>query len=118
MPATSRSRWARSAKRRCSTRSTSLPRFQEGLRKNVGVELKQRLERVLDDVGRAQVGPLRVHRERVILQPGERRAMVARFELPDDIKPARHYRALLELYNATLTVDIYTTEKAGTKETL
>jgi hypothetical protein len=41
--------------------------------------------------------------------------MTARFELPEDIKPSRHYQAELELYNATLTVDIYTTEKAGKK---
>lgn len=89
--------------------------FQAALRNHVGLELKQRIEKVLDEIGRAQTGPLIVHRERVILQPGERRTMTARFELPEDIKPSRHYRALLELYNATLTVDIYTTEKAGQK---
>lgn len=89
--------------------------LREALRKTVGVEAKQRLEKLLDELGRRQVGPLVVHRERVTLRPGERRRMAARFELPRDIKPARHYRAALELYNATLIVDIYTTEKVRVK---
>ena len=87
--------------------------LQEGLRKTVGEELKPRLEKVLDEIGRVQVGSLVVERERVTLRPGERRTMTARFVLPEDIKPSRHYRAVLELYNAVLSVDIYTTEKAG-----
>jgi hypothetical protein len=91
--------------------------FREGLRKNVGVELKARVEKILDEIGRVQVGPLVVERERVTLRPGERRQITARFELPEDIKPSRHYRAVLELYNATLMVDIYTTEKAGIQRT-
>ena len=85
--------------------------FREGIRKSVGVELKPRFEQIFDQVGRMQVGSLLVHRERTTLKPGERRQMSARFELPEDIKPGRHYRASLELYNATLRVDIYTTEK-------
>ena len=89
--------------------------LREGLRRTVGVELKPRLEKIMDEIGRVQVGSLVVERERVILRPGERRQMTARFELPEDIKPSRHYRAELELYNATLSVDIYTTEKAGRK---
>jgi hypothetical protein len=89
--------------------------LREGLRRTVGVELKPRLEKIMDEIGRVQVGSLVVERERVILRPGERRQMTARFELPEDIKPSRHYQAELELYNATLTVNIYTTEKAGKK---
>jgi hypothetical protein len=91
--------------------------LREGLRKTVGIELKTRVEKILDEIGRVQVGSLVVHRERVTLRPGERRQMTARFELPEDIKPSRHYRAVLELYNATLHVDIYTTEKAGGSRT-
>jgi hypothetical protein len=91
--------------------------LREGLRKTVGIELKTRVEKILDEIGRVQVGSLVVHRERVMLRPGERRQMTARFELPEDIKPSRHYRAVLELYNATLHVDIYTTEKAGDEGT-
>lgn len=87
--------------------------LREGLRRTVGEELKPRVEKILDEIGRVQVGSLVVERERVTLRPGERRQMTARFVLPEDIKPSRHYRAVLELYNATLTVDIYTTEKAG-----
>ncbi len=89
--------------------------LREGLRRTVGVELKPRLEKIMDEIGRVQVGSLVVERERVILRPGERRQMTARFELPEDIKPSRHYQAELELYNATLSIDIYTTEKAGRK---
>jgi hypothetical protein len=87
--------------------------LQEGFRKTVGEDLKPRVEKIMDEIGRVQVGALVVERERVILRPGERRPMTARFVLPADIKPSRHYRAVLELYNATLSVDIYTTEKAG-----
>jgi hypothetical protein len=89
--------------------------LREGLRKTVGEELKPRVEKILDEIGRVQVGSLVVERERVTLRPGERRQMSARFVLPADIKPSRHYRAVLELYNATLLVDIYTTEKAGSR---
>ncbi|HEV3409805.1 MAG TPA: hypothetical protein VG095_05900 [Chthoniobacterales bacterium] len=87
--------------------------FREGIRKTVGVELKPRFEQIFDEVGRMQVGSLLVHRERTTLKPGECRQMSARFEVPEDIKPGRHYRASLELYNATLRVDIYTTEKVS-----
>ncbi len=89
--------------------------LREGLRRTVGDDLKPRLEKIMDEIGRVQVGALVVERERVTLRPGERRQMTARFELPEDIKPSRHYQAELELYNATLSVDIYTTEKAGGK---
>lgn len=87
--------------------------LQEGLRKTVGEELKPRVEKIMDEIGRVQAGSLVVERERVTLRPGEQRRMTARFVLPEDIKPSRHYRAVLELYNAVLNVDIYTTDKAG-----
>lgn len=89
--------------------------LRESLRNNIGEELKSRIEKILDEIGRVQVGSLVIERERITLSPGERRQLKVRFVLPEDIKPSRHYRAVLGLYNATLMVDIYTTEKAGSK---
>jgi hypothetical protein len=90
--------------------------LRESLRNNVGEELKSRIEKMLDEIGRVQIGSLVIERERVTLSPGERRQLKVRFVLPEDIKPSRHYWAVLGLYNATLTVDIYTTEKAGKQQ--
>ncbi|HEX8280220.1 MAG TPA: hypothetical protein VF551_02490 [Chthoniobacterales bacterium] len=89
--------------------------LREALRKTVGKELKPRLESMMDEMGHMQVGALIVHRDKTTVRPGERLSMTARFELPEDTKPSRHYRAALQLYNATLAIDIYTMDKAGQK---
>ena len=86
--------------------------LRNSLRNTIGEELKPRIEKILDEIARTQVGPLVVERERVTLSPGERRQITVRFVLPEDIKSSRHYRAVLGLYNALLVIDIYTTEKA------
>jgi hypothetical protein len=60
-----------------------------------------------------QAGTLLIKREPKILRPGQKIAMDVEFELPPDLKPNHLYRTKLQLYNATLSVDIYTTAKAG-----
>lgn len=60
-----------------------------------------------------QAGTLVVNREPIILRPGQKVAADAEFQLPPELKPLRHYQAQLQLYNATLSVDIYTTAKTG-----
>jgi hypothetical protein len=59
-----------------------------------------------------QAGTLVIHRSAVTLHPGDKMTVDVDFEMPDGLKPLRHYYANLQLYNALLGVDIYTTAKA------
>lgn len=61
------------------------------------------------------VGPLVVSREPMILGPGQRAAVDLEFQLPHELKPHRHYHANLQLYNAAVSVEIYTTAKIGSE---
>jgi hypothetical protein len=58
-----------------------------------------------------QAGMLVTKRDPIILYAGQKKSVDLHFELPHDLKPLRHYRASLQLYNASLFVDIYTTAK-------
>lgn len=58
-------------------------------------------------------GTLVTKREPIVIHPGQKISVDVTFELPADLKPLRHYSASLQLYNATLFVDIYTTAKYG-----
>ncbi|MGA8439233.1 MAG: hypothetical protein WB762_12440 [Candidatus Sulfotelmatobacter sp.] len=60
-----------------------------------------------------QVGTLLINREPKVLRPGEKGAGDVEFQLPPDLKPIRRYHANLELFNATLRLDIYTAGKVG-----
>jgi len=60
-----------------------------------------------------EVGTLITKRTPMILGPGQKISVDLEFQLPAGLKPLRHYHANLQLYNATLSVDIYTTAKAG-----
>jgi len=60
-----------------------------------------------------KAGTLITKRKPMILGPGQKLSVDIEFHLPADLKPLRHYVANLQLYNATLSVDIYTTAKAG-----
>jgi hypothetical protein len=60
-----------------------------------------------------QAGMLLVNREPKILRPGEKAVIDVEFQLPPDLKPVRRYHTNLRLYNATLSLDIYTTGKVG-----
>ncbi len=66
----------------------------------------------LDEWSELQVGTLVIHRSPVTLHPGGKVTVDVDFELPDGLKPLRHYYANLQLYTAVLGVDIYTTAKA------
>lgn len=67
----------------------------------------------LNEWAELQAGTLVTKRKAMILAPGQKLSVDIEFQLPPDLKPLRHYRANLQLYNATLSVDIYTTAKAG-----
>jgi hypothetical protein len=67
----------------------------------------------LNEWAELQAGTLTTKRKPMVLRPGQKLAVDVEFQLPPDLKPLRHFRASLQLYNATLSVDIYTTAKAG-----
>jgi hypothetical protein len=58
-----------------------------------------------------QAGMLITKRDSIILHAGQKKMVDLSFELPHGLKPLRHYRSSLQLYNASLFVDIYTTVK-------
>lgn len=89
-----------------------LEAFRTGLKKAMKGDLKEKLEAMLNEFAAQQIGNLVVTREKITLQPGEKRRAKARFELPPDIESFRHYQTVLELYNASMTVDVYTTSNA------
>jgi hypothetical protein len=66
----------------------------------------------LDEWAGLQAGTLVIHRSPVTLHPGDKTTVDVDFQLPAGLKPLRHYYANLQLYNAVLGVDIYTTAKA------
>lgn len=84
-----------------------------GLRSAQDSDLKSKIEAWLNEWGQRVGGTLVVTREPIILKPGQKMTAKAQFQLPPDLKPFRHYRAGLQLYNASLSVDVYTTRKAG-----
>jgi hypothetical protein len=84
-----------------------------GLRNARKKDGEHQVESWLAEWGSIAAGTLVVTRDPIILGPGQKMAASARFELPPSLAPLRHYRASLQLYNATMAVDIYTTAKAG-----
>jgi hypothetical protein len=86
-----------------------------GLHEALEDELKLKVDAWLDEWGRRSGGMLAIVREPIILRPGQKITASATFELPEDLKPYRCYHANLQLYNATISVDIYTTRKAGSE---
>ena len=75
------------------------------------------LKSMLREWGGLHAGTLVISREPVILGPGQQISAEATFELPAELKPLRHYRSSLQLYNATLSIDIYTSATAGKNAT-
>jgi hypothetical protein len=62
-----------------------------------------------------QAGTLITKRDPIVLHPGQKISVDVQFDLPAELKPLRHYHSNLQLYNATLSVDIYTTANFGTR---
>jgi hypothetical protein len=60
-----------------------------------------------------EAGTLTISRMPVTVHPGDKLTVDVDFTLPKGLKPLRHYHANLQLYNATLAVDIYTKAKSG-----
>ena len=62
-----------------------------------------------------QAGILVTRRKPMVLRPGQKIEVDVEFQLPSSLKPLRHYRASLQLYDGTLGVDIYTSLNYGSR---
>lgn len=71
------------------------------------------LKGLLHEWSEIYAGMLVIKREPMILRPGNKVALDIEFELPPELKPQRFYRTNAQLYNASLSINIYTTTKAG-----
>jgi hypothetical protein len=84
-----------------------------GLHKADKSSVNEMVRSFLTEWGDLQAGTLVIKRKPMVLRPGQRAVMEVEFVLPSELKPYRHYHANLQLYNAFLNVDIYTTKKIG-----
>jgi hypothetical protein len=80
-----------------------------GLRKSDKKSAESMVKGFLQEWSELAAGMLVVTREPMILNPGDKVVSEAEFHLPPDLKPLRHYRSRVEIYNAVLSVDVYTT---------
>jgi hypothetical protein len=91
------------------TAATALAALHKADKKSIETMLRS----VLEELGELSVGPLIIKRDRTVLRPGRTEVLDLEFELPAGMKPERRYRANLQLYNAPVAVEIYTTAKIG-----
>jgi len=91
--------------------------FLTGLNKGDRESVESMARAFLNEWADLKVGMLVTKRPAIILAPGEKRAIEVEFHVPDDLKPLHHYQVNLQLYNAALALDIYTTAKAGSGKT-
>jgi hypothetical protein len=89
--------------------------FLIGLNKGDRQSAESMTKAFLNEWANLKGGTLVTKRKAMVLAPGQKLAVDIEFHLPADLKPLRHYRANLQLYNAVLSVDIYTTAKAGSR---
>jgi len=83
----------------------------EGLNKSDRKSAESMAKAALEELADLKVGTLVVKRKAIALSPGQTVAVDLDFHLPAGLKPQRHYSASLGLYNARVTLDIYTTSK-------
>lgn len=91
--------------------------FLTGLNKADRQSVESMTKAFLNEWADLKVGTLVTKRQAMILAPGQKLATEVEFHLPANLKPLHHYHVNLQLYNATLSVDIYTTAKAGSVKT-
>jgi hypothetical protein len=80
-----------------------------GLREADKSSIETMVKEVLLRWSELDAGLLITKRDPIIMGPGQKKSVDLRFHLPHDLKPLRHYHANLQLYNANLFVNIYTT---------
>jgi hypothetical protein len=84
-----------------------------GLHKSDRSSVEAMVKGFLQEWADLEVGTLTIKRNAMTVHPGQKLTVEVDFQLPAGLKPLRHYYANLQLYNATLGVDIYTTAKSG-----
>jgi len=84
-----------------------------GLHKADKTSAESMVKGILREWSDLPVGTLLINREPRTLRPGEKVVIDVEFQLPHDLKPIRRYHTNLQLYNANLKLDIYTTAKVG-----
>lgn len=82
-----------------------------GLHNSDKTSVETMVKGFLDEWANLEIGTLTISRMPVTVHPGQKLTVDVDFKLPSGLKPLRHYYANLQLYNATLGVDIYTTAK-------
>lgn len=87
-----------------------------GLHKAEKASVESMVKGVLREWSELRAGTLVVKRDPKILRPGQKAAIDVEFHLPPELKPARRYHTNLQLYNAPVSVDIYTTAKVGSSQ--
>jgi hypothetical protein len=85
--------------------------FLIGLNKGDRRSAETMTKAFLNEWADLKAGTLVTKRKAMVLAPGQKLAGDVEFQLPADLIPLHHYRANLQLYNATLSVDIYTRGK-------
>lgn len=84
-----------------------------GLSNAGDAEVKEKVNAWLKDWGERMPGMLVVLRDPIVLSPGNKMTATATFQLPDTLQPFRCYTANLQLYNAFLTITVYTTRNVN-----
>ena len=85
----------------------------QGLHDAGDAELKEKVNSWMKEWGTRMPGMLVILRDPITLSPGNKITAKATFQLPDNLEPFRCYKADLQLYNALLTVTIYTTRNSN-----
>ena len=85
-----------------------------GLHKADKSSAEEMVKGFLNEWSTMQVGTMVITREPITLAPGDKVEVDVDFQLPAELEPLNHYAALLQLYNAVLAVDIYTTAETKT----
>ena len=89
-----------------------------GLHKGDRTSAESMVKAFLNEWADLQAGTLVTRRKPIVLLPAQKIVGDIEFQLPPDLKPLRHYRASLQLYNAILSVDIYTSSNYGSRPKL
>ena len=86
-----------------------------GLHKGDRTSAESMVKAFLNEWADLQAGTLVTRRKPIVLLPAQKIVGDIEFQLPPNLKPLRHYRASLQLYNAILSVDIYTSSNYGSR---
>lgn len=84
-----------------------------GLHKADKTSAETMVKGFLDEWAGLEAGTLVIKRPAITFHPGQKLTVDVEFHLPPTLLPLRHYYANLQLYNAVLGVDIYTSAKVG-----